>query len=436
MDVKVDKSGTIYTTVVVTLPPEQVDVAYQKALDAVRAELSLKGFRPGKVPQSLVVQRCHAQISAEAQQKLVEASVWQALAANDLQAIAPPQVLHGPFGRGEPFAYTVLVEKLPEFAAVQYEGLAIPAVDTDVADAEVQAHLQDLRRQAAQTAPVVGRNIAQRGDFVLVDYIGRLRHGLRPVGRENNILVELVPNRYLPGFTEAIEGALVPGQKDVELSFPTDFQAPLAGQAVRYSMTLKELKRLELPELDDEFAKDMGAESLAELTHQSKVSLTQAKVEKAQAQQKQALIESVLQLNPFEPPPSIVEAEIDGWIQSASARRKEQRQAAFDAAELADMRGRWHKTAETQVRWSILAQHVAKEENLVVDAAAIDAEIHRLCAQPGASVKEIAQHYQQKTHRMDLEARLIGEQVIAFLFQRAHAVAPAEPTQPDAPKDV
>ncbi|HET6344365.1 MAG TPA: trigger factor, partial [Myxococcota bacterium] len=266
LQVEVEKTGSYLCKLSVSIPVGDVNQAFDRALRRVTKQAQLPGFRQGKIPRSLVEKHFGSQIRNEVQNQLVENSLFKAMDDKQLAPVAMPRLQLGDLTRDSAFSYTAEVEVRPEIELKSYEGLAAPAVDTSLEDGAVDAELEAMQKQAAQTVPVQERDTVQDGDIVLIDYEGSVDGVPFSGGKAENALVEIGNSGYIPGFAESLVGAKVPSERDLHVTFPTDYSVEdLKGKAAVFKANLKELKTRELPKLDDEFAKDMGEDSLEAL---------------------------------------------------------------------------------------------------------------------------------------------------------------------------
>ncbi|KAK1548481.1 hypothetical protein Q3G72_001170 [Acer saccharum] len=412
----------------VTVPQSTVDKAFDDAMRKVGKKASLPGYRPGKIPKGLLERNFGGQVQAEVEQKLVEDTLFAAMDQNDVQAVAMPKVTSSHLHRGAPFVYTVEVEVRPEITLATYKGLESTAPDTSLSESEVQEHFDSLRKEHAQTVPVTDRSVVQKGDFVLLDYLGTLDGVPFDGGKADNALVEVGAADYIPGFAEGIEGAEVPGQKDVEVTFPADYGvAQLAGQKAIFAMTFKELKMRQMPALDDDFAKDIGHDSLAALTESTRKELSERKAEQAKGAQRRQVLEALIAANPFEVPPTMVDNQVERLVESARARVERMTGQKFnlDSQMLAELRGSNRQDAEFQVRSGLLLMEVAKAADIKIEAADIDAEIERICAEAGEQANLARNFYSANERRDELSYRLLEDRAVALLLEHATPKASA-----------
>jgi trigger factor len=285
MDVQIDKPASYLRKMSVTVPAGTVDAAFDKAYREVGKSANIPGFRPGKAPKSLIEMHYGSQVRSEVQQRLVTETLFKAIDEVKENPVHMPKVEPGELSRGKAFAYTAEFEVQPEIKLTKYKKLAAPTVSAEVTDAELDAQLEELRKQSSQLVPVMIRDTAQKGDVLVIDYEGTMGGSPIPGGRGENALLEIGGESYLPGLAEGLEGAKVPSERSVQVTFPDDFSnAELAGKPATFNVKVKELKTKEMPKLDDEFAKDMGEESLAKLRERMKADMQARKDQDAHRQ--------------------------------------------------------------------------------------------------------------------------------------------------------
>ena len=427
MDVQVEKTGSYLRKLSVTIPAGEVEQAFEKAYRKVTKAAHVPGFRPGKVPRGLIDKRYGSQIQSEVQNQLVEETLFRAMDESKVDAVAMPKLQLGSLARGDAFSYTAEVEVRPEINLQKYEGLGAPKIAVEIAEAEVTGELDALRKQSAQLVPVMLRDVVQEGDVVLIDYEGSIGGVPFQGGKSENALVEIGGEGYIPGFAEGLVGAKVPGDRTISVTFPDDYSAEhLAGKEASFRVALKELKTRELPKLDDEFAKDMGEESLEKLRAKIEENIRSRKQREADGTRRRAVLEALVATNPFELPPSMVESQADRMLASAAARieRMVGQRVQLTQEQVSSLRDDSMKDAEFQVRSGLLLLEVGKAAKLEVGDAEIDAEVDKMASQVGDNADRLRSFYEQPERRDEIKYRLLEDKVVAYLLERSTETAP------------
>lgn len=422
MDVHVEKPASYLRKVFITLPSKTVDAAFERIYRELGKSATIPGFRSGKAPRSLIDKHFGGRVQTEVQSRLVQDSLFKAIGDTNENPIDMPKVEPGALKQGSDFSYSAEFEVQPEVKLTTYKGLAIPKVETAIDNKAVDEQLEGMRKQAAQLVPVTGRNRAQTGDTVVVDFFGTMDGKPLQGGQAENALVEIGGENYIPGFAEGLDGAEVPGTKTLNLSFPADYSvADLAGRPVSFQITLKELKAKQMPELDDEFAKDVGEESLLALRAKIRADLEKQREEVAKDEKRQALMQALADGNPFELPPSMVRNQSERMIQNATQRLMQYtgRRIQLSDQEIQGLHASNAKEAELLVRSGLLLMEVAKAEKIEVADGEIEAEVERVVATAGENAERMRAAYADQNVRQSLRYRLLEDKVVEVLLASA-----------------
>ncbi len=422
MQVQLEETGQFGRKMSVTVPAPEVDKAFDAVVREVGKHAQVPGFRPGKVPKSLLEKQFAERIRGEVRERLVEGSLFPALQEQKVAPVAPPHLHLGSLDRGTDFSYTAEFEIQPEAALQTYKGLKVEKIASEVTSEEVDAEVDTLRKQAAQLVPVLVRDTAEDGDTVLVDYEGTMGGIPFEGGTAQGALIEVGAEGYLKEFSDGLRGARVPGERVIEVDFPADYPvADLAGKPATFKVQLRELKKKELPPLDDEFAKDVGEESLDALKAKIQERLSEHKKHEALAEQKKKLLEVLVAANPFDLPRSMVEQQAERMVASARARveRMVGQKVPMGGEELQKLKDDNLENAEFQVRSSLLLLKVAETEKLEVDKQDIDDEIERMAKDAGEYAARVRAAYGDPEMRQRLGYRVLEDKTVDFLLNNA-----------------
>jgi trigger factor len=355
-------------------------------------------------------------------ERLIGDTLYRALQEKNVSPIGTPHIHLGELAQNGAFSYTAEFEIQPEVELKQVKGLKVDKVSANVSDEDVAEQLEIMRKQAAQLVPVMIRDTVEDGDIVLVDYEGTMGGIPFKGGKAENALIEVGAEGYLKEFQDGLRGARVPGERVVQVDFPADYgAAELAGKPATFKIRLKELKKKELPALDDEFARDLGAENLDALKKQVSDSFAAHKTREAEAQQRKKLLEALVAANPFEVPDSLVTEQAERMIAGAHARVQQMvgKRVSLSEEELANLRKDSRVDAEFQVRSGLLLLRVAETEGLRVDNAEIDAEIEKMASEAGEHGARVRAAYSDPDMKNRLGYRLLEDKAITYLLSHA-----------------
>jgi trigger factor len=422
MDVQLEETGQFGRKVSVTIPAPEVDKAFNAVYKDIAKNARVPGFRPGKAPRGVLEKHYASQVQSEVRERLVGDSLYRALQDKKVSPIGAPHIHLGSLAPGGAFSYTAEFEVQPDIEVKKSKGLKVEKVVAEVTETEIDEQLETMRKQGAQLVPVLIRDTVENGDVVLVDYEGTMGGVAFQGGKAENALIEIGAEGYLKEFQDGLLGARVPGERVVQVDFPADYGVKtLAGKPATFKIKVKEIKKKELPALDDEFARDLGEETLAALKEKVRESMTEHKKRETEAQQRKKVLEALVSANPFEVPPSMVNEQAERMIAGAHARVQQMVGKKIDlgAEELQKLRDDSKTDAEFQVRSGLLLLAVAEQEKMKVDNSEIDAEIEKMAEQAGEHAARVRAAYGEPEMKNRLGYRLLEDKAINYLLSNA-----------------
>ncbi len=427
MDSQVNEIDPVTVEVEVKVPWDRVKRGLDDSYGKLQKSVRVRGFRPGKAPRSVLQKLYGSQVRSEVIATLVEEGLLEAVQHHELAVVASPEVRSLPtIAKGEPLSFTAKIEVRPKVDEVVTEGLAIERPSTAVTEAEIDADIERLRQQHAEIVTPEEPRPAAEGDLLTIDYEveidGEKNEEMKAEGRP----VELGGGRLLPEFEEGLRGKSVGEEFEIRVAY--DDETPnvdLRGKRALFRVKITELRQKVLPDLDDEFAKDLGEyETLAELREATKKKLAEAAENKAKSSLREQVIEKLVEKNPVPVPPSLID-------QQEQAMRRELAFLAqiagpgFDFGESGEMRDR----AEKKVRAALLMGELARREKLTVEPEEIDAKLQEIAEASGKHIAKVRVEYAGEK-RESLANKLLEDKLLDFLLERATVTdAPAESTE-------
>ncbi|WP_448573375.1 trigger factor [Trichothermofontia sp.] len=422
----------------VEVPPETAKQAYERVLQKFMRTAEIPGFRKGKIPRPILLQRIGTQrINAAVLEEVIETSLQAAIKQEDIAAIgefdlrSDFQTLVNQFNPSEPISFRAVVDIWPEVKIKQYTGLSVQAEDIQYDPQRVDDTLENYRSQLATLVPVEGRP-AQMGDTVVVDYEGRLTDEslarLReqedfdeanleiPGLSQTDFQLELKEGRFLQDFLDGIVGMSLGEEKTVTVSFPEDYtHETLAGQSVIFSITLKELKEKELPDLDDDFAQDVSDfETLAELRASLEKRFQEEAEQARKANGEDALLNGLLKQIETELPETLIRQEIQTLFATQALRLSEQ---GIDIKRLVTretapaIQREFRPQAIERLKLFTALEDIAQREHLQVEPEKLQAQIAKMEQDLGN------QPYDPDRLKDMVEKDLLREQALAWLAE-------------------
>jgi trigger factor len=385
----------------------------------------LKGFRPGKVPRSILERYYRTQVETEVVSKLIEDSYEKAVEEYHLAPVAAPQVLDRTFASGQDFKYTVTVEVKPEVSVEGYRGLAVEKPAVVVTDDEVEARLKMIQDSHAQLKPLETDRPLQEKDFAVIDFDGTLDG--KPLGgwKVKDHLVEVGSKTLVGGLDQKLVGLPLQQDRNLVISLPEDYpRKELAGKEIQVRVRAKEIKEKILPALDDELAKEAGDfQTLQELKERLRKNLEEQKQAQAAQIAKEKLLDFLREKNPFPVPKSMIDRQVE-IIMARTESRLARQGVQFDSAKLdaQKLRESLSPSAEKEVRGNLILEKVAEMEAITVSEADLDQRIEQLAAQMNQRVEAVKSQFQQKDRLEDLRAAIREEKTLDFLLSQANVI--------------
>jgi trigger factor len=291
------------------VPAAEVEKRVAVAARALGRNLRIPGFRTGKVPPPVIVQRVGREAVLD---EAVRESIagWYSAAIDQAKVVPvgePDLNLAELPGEGEPLRFSIEIGVRPEAKLGDYEGLEVGRREPAVTDEAIAAEVEALRERSAKLETV--ERAAAKGDFVVMDYLGTLDGEPFPGGEGRDQMVELGSGRLVPGFEDQLEGAQAGDERTVTIDFPEDYGAPeLAGQEAQFAVTVKEVKAKELPALDDDLAAEAGFDTLDELREDIRERLSEAQATQIDAEFREAAVDSAVANATIDVPDALVDA--------------------------------------------------------------------------------------------------------------------------------
>ncbi|HEX5746819.1 MAG TPA: trigger factor [Archangium sp.] len=423
MKVQIEELSPIEKKLSIEVENSRVTEELTRAYNALGKQVKLPGFRQGKVPRRILEQRYREQVEDEVIQRVMQNAWQEAAREHKVEAVASPQVTKNSGLKADaPFSFEARVEVKPKVEAKDYQGLPLTRSSTQVEDKEVDDRLTQLRESMARLENIEGRDTAQMGDFASVDYVATVDGKEFPGSKADDVTVELAAGELVESNVAALEGTKVGEAKDVDYTFPADYRVEdVKGKTARFKFTLKGLKKKVVPELNDDFAKETGeAQTMDELRGKIRADLEQGKRNKAQADERAALLKALIERNTFEVPKAMVERTIDNMLENrlrAMARMgMDPRQLNLDFARLReDLR----EEATQEVKGALLIEAIAQKENIQTSDADVEKKLEELAKEARQDISVVRKYFKGPNEREGLSLRLREEKTIEFLKGQA-----------------
>ncbi|ANU19168.1 trigger factor [Planococcus plakortidis] len=397
MSAKWEKQEGNVGVLTVEVPAEEVNGALDKAFKKVVKEINVPGFRKGKMPRQMFEKRFGVEsLYQDALDFILPDAYANAVEEAGINPVDRPEIDIEKLEKNEPLVFTAKVTVKPEVELGEYKGLEVSKEDTDVTDEEIEEQLkQSQERMAELTVKEDGQ--VENGDTAVIDFEGFVDGEAFEGGAGNDYSLEIGSNSFIPGFEEQLIGAKTGEQKDVEVTFPEEYHAEeLAGKAATFKVTVNEVKAKELPELNDEFAKELDeeVEGLDALRTKMKENLKAEKENASETQMRDQLVQKAAENATVEIPQAMIDSEIDRMMQDFEQRLSQQGMNKelyfqFSGQDEDALREQMKADAETRVRVSLTLEAIAKAENMEVTSEDIDKELEKMAGQFNMDAEQI-----------------------------------------------
>jgi len=402
------------------IPAEEISKASEKVAKEFAKMARVPGFRPGKAPISLIKRRFAEDIKSEVLQNLVPETVEKAVAEQKLSPVSQPQVDKLEFNEGQPVKFRASFDVLPEFTLANYKSLEIEMPEMNLTEEDVAKALAEMQQRAAAFTPVEGRAV-QNDDFVQVKLNGTPEGGGEPLQAES-VLCHVGAEETMEPFNENLRGANVGDHKDFDVNYPADYpDAKLAGKLFHYSVDVLGIKTKKLPELNDEFAKDVSdATSLEELKTKIRESLEHERDHRHKDLQREKVIGELVKLHDFPVPETLVEHQMDvrleRVVRSLAQQGVDPRAVNVDWVSL---RRRQEERAKDDVKAELVIDRIATEEKIEVTEEELDHEIEHMAGHSGESTEAFRARLTKQGALDRMRAKLRSDKTIDWLAQNA-----------------
>lgn len=406
----------------VEIPADVVSREAESVVQKLQKFARLPGFRRGKVPASVIRQRFPEEIRSELIEALIPRFFRQEAQKQGLEPVSQPRVTDLHLHEGEPLRFKASFEVLPPIDVVGYDQLRLEPPDTSVTDKEVENALQQLREQNATYSAVEERPLAD-GDFAQVSLKGTPigEEGAKPVEVED-VLVEIAGPGTLPEFTENLRGARPGEERTFDVQYPADFSDQrLAGKRFNYAVQVEAVKRKELPELNDEWAKELGVGSVEEVRTQLRENIRRRKEITAEREGKEKILDELVKRHEFEVPESLVERQIDVRLERGLRALAAQGMRAEDMKRMdfPRLRAGQRDAAVREVKASLLLDRIAERENVEVTDEEIEREVQALAEQSRQPVETVRARLAKEGALERMRSRLRNDKTLDLLYRRS-----------------
>ncbi|NKB57084.1 MAG: trigger factor [Alphaproteobacteria bacterium] len=407
----------------ITLLATEIEEKVDTRLEDLRKTANIPGFRPGKVPASLMKQRYGQSVMGEVLEQAVSESSRQAIEDNTLRPAMQPNIEITKFEEGEDLEYKMAIEVLPEIQPMDFSKIEVERLVAKVEDKEIDETVDRLAQQYRQSEPIKRARKSKKGDILVIDFKGMIDGEVFAGGSAEGHNLELGSDQFIPGFEDQLIGSKAGEHVSVPVSFPADYGAEsLAGKDAIFEVDVTEIREYVDTVLDDEFAKTLGQESLEELRKSISGRLEQDYAGLSRERLKRDLLDVLEKAHEFEVPPGMVDAEFESiWTQFEETRKQQGAEVEEEDKSDDELKEEYRKISMRRVQLGLLLTEVGNTNNVEVSAEEVNRALMMEAQKYPGQEKEFIELYRNNPEAMaTMRAPIFEEKVVDFILELAN----------------
>lgn len=430
MSVQVENLEHNMAKLTIEVSAEEVEKALQTAYNKQKSNISVPGFRKGKVPRAMIEKMYGAGVFYEdAANTLMQDSYPAALDESGVDVVSRPSIEVVQIEKGQPFIYTAEVAVKPEVELGKYMGVTVTKIDTTVTDEEVDEALEQERQQSSRTVDVTDRAV-QDGDIAVIDFEGFADGVAFEGGKGENYSLEIGSHSFIDTFEEQLIGKNIGDELDVNVTFPEQYQAAdLAGKPAVFKVKINGIKAKELPELNDDFASDKGHDTLAEYKEEVKKNLVEKKEEEAKRTKEDEAIQKIIDKSKMDIPEAMIKTQCETMVEEFAQRIAQsgltmEQYMQFSGITVDQLMEQVKPEAMTRIQSTLVLEAIVKEENIEISDEELDTEIEKMAQGYGMEVDKLKEYMgdaQKESMKREMAITKAVELIMANIKERAKA---------------
>ncbi len=442
MSVQVENLEKNMAKLTIEVSEDKLEEALQKAYLKQKNKISLPGFRKGKVPRNMIEKMYGPEIFFEdAANMLIQENYGAAVDESGADIVSRPSIDVTQIEKGKPFIFTAEVAVRPEVKLGKYMGVTVTKIDTTVTDEEVDEAVEKERDNNARTITVEDRAI-ENGDIAVIDFEGFVDGVPFEGGKGENHSLEIGSHSFIDTFEDQLIGKNTGDEVEVNVTFPEEYHAAdLAGKPAMFKVKIHEIKAKELPELDDEFAQDVSEfDTLAEYKENLKKNIAERKEAEARRTKEDEAIRKIVEKSSMEIPDAMIDTQVESMIEEFAQRIAQQglsfeQYMQFSGMTMDKMKDQVRPEAVSRIESSLVLEQIAKDENIEVSDADVDAEIDKMASMYGMEADKIKEYMgdaEKESMKKDLAIQKAVDLIMDNIKERAKAKSKKEKDEAEA----
>ena len=406
----------------VVVPAADVEKKMSGRLAEIAQQVRIPGFRPGKAPVSLLRKRYGDSVRGEILSQAIDESWQEALTKEGLRPAVQPKIEVVNFKEGDDLEYKMAVELIPEIPQPSFSEIALDKLVAEVTDEQVDSTVRRLADSRKSFEPAGADHAAAAGDRVRIDFVGKVDNKEFPGGAGQDFPVEIGGGMFIPGFAEQLEGVKTGEKREVKVSFPAEYGVKdLAGKEAVFDVEAKAVESPVRVDVNDEFAKSLGLESLDKLRASMREQIEREHAALTRARLKRALLDALAGKADFELPSSMVDQEFEAiWQRISEAMREGQLDEDDAKKEEGELREQYRKIAERRVKLGLLLSEVGRANNIRVSQDDLNRAMAEEARRYPGQERRVLEFYRENPQAMqNLQAPIFEDKVVDFILEMA-----------------
>ncbi|MCP4682426.1 MAG: trigger factor [Desulfobacterales bacterium] len=423
MKTKVEDITPVKKKILVEIETREVDKKLNETYGELGKKAKVPGFRPGKVPRKILESRFGNQVEQDVTRDLINDSLPKALEEIETFPLGAPILEKGPLKSGQDFKYSAIMEVRPQFELKDYLGIEVEKEKFSVTEKDIQKGLDQIRSSHGKLVPIEPDRPVKKDDYVVLDYGGFEGGQALDDVKASNFLIHVGGNEFHPKFEESLIGLKKDSEAEIDVDFEENhYNLKLAGKSVNFKVKILEIKDLELPEINDEFAKNLGADfnDLKELKAKVEESISQQEEERIDKELKQRLLEKISASVEFELPQILIESETNYSLEQVK-QNLTRSGSSLEKAGLSEekLRENFRPTAEKRTKEMLILGEISSRDKITVTEEDLAKGFAQLAAKSGQSVDMIKKVYKTRNLEDSLRQELLEEKTLNYLVEHA-----------------
>jgi trigger factor len=426
MKTSIEDISSVKKKLMIEIEAEEIDKKVNSAYKKYGKMAKIKGFRPGKVPKKILERYFGDQVLEDVTNSLIKETLPEALEETKTYPLNMPVVENEILKVGQDYKYSAFIEVRPEFELQDYAGIEVEKEKVVIKEEDLERLLDEIREGRGTLQPLEEDRGIKESDIAIIDYEGF--DGDRPIEgiKAENYSLAIGKNQLFPGFEEALINLKKGDQTEMSIEFEEDyFHSRLAGKTVRFRVKITDIKKVELPDLNDEFAKSLGLdlETIDKLKERIKEDFTSQEEKRVDSELKERLLEKISGSVDIELPESLVESEINASLENIKQNLKRSgaslEESGMDEVKL---RKEVRPAAEKRIKGMLILGEIAGKENLKVDESDLADSFRDISESVGADSETMRKYYEANNLMDSLRQSLLKEKTLKFLVENAKVI--------------